>query len=143
MEDEKINAILAISPSKEREEKLALISDMNWVEKFNEYSRSGFIKRYQQYFNTTLGPPQRPVLPIEIKDWDEDLKKELKSLDLSEQYEMISNIIKKEFFEYGKEQKMEESQIEESFMHYTLLLDAGSDLLDKNDKNNKKNNKKK
>jgi hypothetical protein len=56
---------------------------------------------------------------------------------------MISNIIKKEFFEYGKEQKMEESQIEESFMHYTLLLDAGSDLLDKNDKNNKKNNKKK
>ena len=38
---------------------------------------------------------------------------------------------------------MEQSEIEESFMYYTLLLDAGSDLLDKNDKNNKKNDKKK
>ena len=143
MENEKINAILAMSPSKEREEKLALISDMNWIEKFNEYSRSGFIKRYQQYFNTKFGPPERLVFPIEIKDWDKDLIKDLKSLDVSEQYEMISKIIKKEFFGYGKEQKMEDSEIEESFMHYTLLLDAGTDLLDKNDKNYKKNNKKK
>ena len=71
------------------------------------------------------------------------MKKKLKSFDVSEQYELISHIIKKEFFDYGKKQKMEQSEIEESFMYYTLLLDAGSDLLDKNDKNNKKNDKKK
>lgn len=129
MEEEKINEILKMKPSNEREEKLALISDLDWVERFNEYSRSGFIKRYQQYFNTILGPPQRPIFPIEIKDLDEDLKNELKSLDLPEQYEIISDIVKKIFFEYGKEQKMKESEVEESFMHYTLLLDAGSDLL--------------
>lgn len=143
MEEEKLDEILKMKPSKEREEKLALISDLDWVERFNEYSRSGFIKRYQQYFDTEFGPPQRPVFPIEIKDWNENLKIELKSLNVSEQYEMISNIIKKEFFEYGKEQKMKESEIEASFMHYTLLLDAESDLLEKNDKNNKKNHKKK
>ena len=91
-----------MNPSKEREVKLALISDLDWVERFNGYSESGFLKRYQQYFNTSLGPPRRPVYKIEIKDWHEDTKKELKSFDLSEQYEMISNIIKKQFFEYGK-----------------------------------------
>ena len=37
---------------------------------------------------------------------------------------------------------MKESEIEASFMHYTLLLDAGSDLLEKNDRNNNKHNKK-
>ena len=129
MEEEKINEILKMKPSKEREEKLALISDLDWVERFNEYSMSGFIKRYQQFFDTTLGPPQRPILPIEIKDWDEDLKSLLKSLDLPEQYEVISDVIKKNFFEYGKKRKIDESKIEESFMHYTLLLDVGSDLL--------------
>lgn len=129
MEDEKINKILKMKPSKEREEKLALLSDLEWVERFNEYSESGFIKRYQQYFNTTFDPLQRPILPIEIKDWDKDLKNQLKSMDLPEQYEIISNIIKEKFFEYGRDRKVEESRIESSFMNYTLLLDAGSDLL--------------
>jgi hypothetical protein len=130
MEEEKINEILKMKPSKEREEKLALISDLDWVERFNEYSESGFIKRYQQYFSTELDPPLRRFFLIEIEDWDEDLKNELRLLDLSEQYEIISNIIKKNFFEYySKELKMKESEIESAFMHYTLLLDAGTDLL--------------
>ena len=129
MEEEKINEILKMKPSKEREEKLALLSDLDWVERFNDYSESSFINRYQQYFNTTFDSLQRPILPIEIKDWDKDLKNQLKALDLPEQYEIISNIIKEEFFKYGKEHKMEESRIESSFMNYTLLLDAGSDLL--------------
>ena len=129
MEEEKISEILKMEPSKEREEKLALLSDLDWVERFNDYSESSFINRYQQYFNTTFDSLQRPILPIEIKDWDKDLKNQLKALDLPEQYEIISNIIKEEFFKYGRDQKMEESQIESSFMNYTLLLDAGSDLL--------------
>ena len=129
MEDKKIKEILKMKPSKEREEKLALLSDLYWVERFNEYSESSFIKRYRQYFNTTFDLLQRPILPIEIKDWDKDLKNQLKSMDLPEQYEIISNIIKEEFFKYGRDRKVEESRIESSFMNYTLLLDAGSDLL--------------
>ena len=74
------------------------LSDIEWIEMFNEFSKVEFVRRYRKYFKTD-DIPEGIKFEIDINKWiDEDLKKELKSLSLAEQYDQFFELIREEMF---------------------------------------------
>ena len=74
------------------------LSDIEWIEMFNEFSKVEFVRRYRKYFKTD-DIPEGIKFEIDINKWiDEDLKKELKSLSLAEQYDQFFEIVRAEMF---------------------------------------------
>ncbi|MGI9011903.1 MAG: hypothetical protein ACR2F1_12045 [Nitrososphaeraceae archaeon] len=131
--EKQINILHEMTPE-EREENKALISDIEWAERFNEFSKVEFLRRHRQYFNVEWTAPKRVIVKIETNLFGDEVKDALKSLSLIEQYEYISDIYQEMFFEEAKRQKLPETkkEIEALFMQLTLLLDpGGSDLLKK------------
>ena len=74
------------------------LSDKEQIERFNEFSKVEFIRRYRKYFKTD-DIPEGIKFEIDINKWiDEDLKKELKSLSLAEQYDQFFEVVREEMF---------------------------------------------
>ena len=74
------------------------LSDIEWIERFNEFSKVEFVRRYRKYFKTD-DIPEEIKFEIDINRWiDEDLKKELKSLSLAEQYDQFFELVREEMF---------------------------------------------
>jgi hypothetical protein len=74
------------------------LSDIEWIERFNEFSKVEFVRRYRKYFKTNI-IPEGIKFEIDINKWvNEDLKKELKSLSLEEQYDQFFEVIREEMF---------------------------------------------
>jgi hypothetical protein len=74
------------------------LSDKEWIERFNEFSKVEFIRRYRKYFKTD-DIPEGIKFEIDINKWiNEDLKKELKSLSLAEQYDQFFEVVREEMF---------------------------------------------
>ena len=70
------------------------LSDIEWIERFNEFSKVEFVRRYRKYFKTNI-IPEGIKFEIDINKWvNEDLKKELKSLSLEEQYDQFFEIVR-------------------------------------------------
>ena len=74
------------------------LSDIEWIERFNEFSKVEFVRRYRKYFKTD-DIPEGIKFVIDINKWiNEDLKKELKSLSLAEQYDQFFEVVREEMF---------------------------------------------
>ena len=72
------------------------LSDIEWIERFNEFSKVEFVRRYRKYFKTD-DIPEGIKFEIDINKWvNEDLKKELKSLSLEEQYDQFFEVVREE-----------------------------------------------
>jgi hypothetical protein len=74
------------------------LSDIEWIERFNEFSKVEFVRRYRKYFKTKI-IPEGIKFEIDINKWvNEELKKELKSLSLKEQYDQFFEVVREEMF---------------------------------------------
>ena len=74
------------------------LSDIEWIERFNEFSKVEFVRRYRKYFKTNI-IPEGIKFEIDINKWvNEELKKELKSLSLEEQYDQFFEVVREEMF---------------------------------------------
>ena len=72
------------------------LSDIEWIERFNEFSKVEFVRRYRKYFKTNI-IPEGIKFEIDINKWaNENLKRELKSLSHAEQYDQFFEVVREE-----------------------------------------------
>ena len=122
-----------------------------WIERFNKFSQTEFLKTYQEYFKTNKSPELRPIFTVQTKWFTEEGKKELKSMSLHEQYDIILNLVKGELSDSAKKifhlddnmikgfsvwrpVKIEGPQTLDNVLNLNLILDDTGPLYNKNTK---------
>ena len=122
------------------------LSDIEWIERFNEFSKVEFVRRYRKYFKTNI-IPEGIKFEIDINKWvNEDLKKELKSLSLEEQYDQFFEVVREEMLSSAnnlvayeknnpkpKKIDIDREETEQNVRSLLLVLSPGSEYYEKNE----------
>ena len=122
------------------------LSDIEWIERFNEFSKVEFVRRYRKYFKTNI-IPSGIKFEIDINKWvNEDLKKELKSLSLEEQYDQFFEVVREEMLSSAnnlvvyeknnpkpKKIDIDKQETEQNVRSLLLILSPGPEYHEKNE----------
>ncbi len=121
------------------------IPDIDWIDRFNKFSKDEFRRRYRDYFKTD-DIPEGITFEIDINKWvTQDLKKELKSLSFEEQYDQFFQVIREEMFNSAnnlmfyeknnptpKKIEIDKEETEQNVRSLLLVLSLGPDYYKKN-----------
>jgi hypothetical protein len=121
------------------------LSDMEWIERFNNFSKVEFLRRYREYFKTD-DIPEGIKFEIDINKWaNENLKRELKSLSLAEQYDQFFEVVREEMLSSAnnlvvyeknnpkpKKIDIDKQETEQNVRSLLLILSSGPEYYKKN-----------
>ena len=121
------------------------LSDMEWIERFNNFSKVEFLRRYREYFKTD-DIPEGIKFEIDINKWvNEGLKRELKSLSLAEQYDQFFEVVREEMLSSAnnlvvyeknnpkpKKIDIDKQETEQNVRSLLLILSSGPEYYKKN-----------
>ncbi len=121
------------------------LSDMEWIERFNNFSKVEFVRRYREYFKTD-DIPEGIKFEIDINKWaNENLKRELKSLSLAEQYDQFFEVVREEMLSSAnnlvvyeknnpkpKKIDIDKQETEQNVRSLLLILSPGPEYYKKN-----------
>ena len=121
------------------------LSDMEWIERFNNFSKVEFLRRYREYFKTD-DIPEGIKFEIDINKWaNENLKRELKSLSLAEQYDQFFEVVREEMLSSAnnlvvyeknnpkpKKIDIDKQETEQNVESLLLILSSGPEYYKKN-----------